>query len=225
MSDGRGRPRRPRQDQVTLGHDYDGIREYDNRLPNWWLFILYASIVFALGYWLYYHTVQAGRLAGGALRDTRWGGRPRRSWRRRRRRPHRPVAAADERRSRPAWPRGSALFTAVLRRLPRRAGAGGGRPEPDRRRVDPRRPSASRSSGPSPTACRPRGWRRGGRQLGPVRVETVVSYVLTLRGHERAGQGAARGSPSGRSRSRMLLAAACHRRRARRRPPPNGSRP
>jgi cytochrome c oxidase cbb3-type subunit 3 len=50
-----------KQDQVR-DHVYDGIQEYDNRLPNWWLFILYASIVFAVGYWLVFHTFGVGDL-------------------------------------------------------------------------------------------------------------------------------------------------------------------
>lgn len=44
------------------GHDYDGIREFDNPLPRWWLATFYGSVVFAIGYWLYFHTLEAGLL-------------------------------------------------------------------------------------------------------------------------------------------------------------------
>lgn len=45
------------QDKVV--HRYDDIEEEDNKLPNWWLFILFATIVFGFGYWLVFHTTKA----------------------------------------------------------------------------------------------------------------------------------------------------------------------
>lgn len=33
-----------------LDHSYDGIREYNNPLPRWWLWLFYATIVFAASY-------------------------------------------------------------------------------------------------------------------------------------------------------------------------------
>ena len=34
----------------TLGHEFDGIQEYDNPLPRWWFQLFLATVIFSLGY-------------------------------------------------------------------------------------------------------------------------------------------------------------------------------
>ncbi len=36
----------------TTGHEWDGIKELNNPLPRWWLFIFWGSVVFAIVYWV-----------------------------------------------------------------------------------------------------------------------------------------------------------------------------
>ena len=38
----------------TTGHSYDGIEEYDNPLPAWWYWAFILTMVFGLGYLVYY---------------------------------------------------------------------------------------------------------------------------------------------------------------------------
>ena len=43
-----------RRKDGTVGHAYDGIEEYDNPLPSWWVWLFWATIVFSIGYYAYY---------------------------------------------------------------------------------------------------------------------------------------------------------------------------
>ncbi|HVX76914.1 MAG TPA: cytochrome-c oxidase, cbb3-type subunit III [Bradyrhizobium sp.] len=38
----------------TTGHEWDGIKELNTPLPRWWLFTFYATIIWAIGYWVVY---------------------------------------------------------------------------------------------------------------------------------------------------------------------------
>jgi cytochrome c oxidase cbb3-type subunit III len=38
----------------TTGHVWDGIKELNTPLPRWWLWVFYATIVWAVGYWVVY---------------------------------------------------------------------------------------------------------------------------------------------------------------------------
>lgn len=56
---------RPVQEEaaIDLGHDYDGIRELDNRLPPWWLYGFYLCVIFAGIYLWRYHVAHSAPLS------------------------------------------------------------------------------------------------------------------------------------------------------------------
>ncbi len=55
----------------TTGHEWDGVRELDTPLPRWWLYILYASILWSVGYWIVYPAWPslASRIASSCIAD------------------------------------------------------------------------------------------------------------------------------------------------------------
>jgi cytochrome c oxidase cbb3-type subunit III len=47
---------------IDLQHDYDGIRELDNKVPPWWRWAFIFTIVFGLGYLWRYHVAKSAPL-------------------------------------------------------------------------------------------------------------------------------------------------------------------
>jgi len=44
----------------TTGHEWDGLKELNNPLPRWWLWTLYASVLFSIGYCILYPSFPTG---------------------------------------------------------------------------------------------------------------------------------------------------------------------
>jgi cytochrome c oxidase cbb3-type subunit 3 len=64
---------------VVLGHEdeADGIQEYDNPLPDWWLGLFWITIIWGLGYLIHYHFIadrspQAALAQEIAAAEERW---------------------------------------------------------------------------------------------------------------------------------------------------------
>ncbi len=47
------------EEEIVLDHNYDGIKELDNNLPPWWVYMFYATIIFAVVYLVKYEIMGA----------------------------------------------------------------------------------------------------------------------------------------------------------------------
>lgn len=47
---------------VLMSHEADGIKELDNLLPRWWVWLFYITIIFSVFYFAYYHVLGKGDL-------------------------------------------------------------------------------------------------------------------------------------------------------------------
>ena len=50
------------EDVIIDDHDYDGIKEFDNDLPPWWIYGFYITIITAFAYMGHYHIFKTGAL-------------------------------------------------------------------------------------------------------------------------------------------------------------------
>ena len=50
-----------KEDEILMEDDYDGIKELDNKVPPWFNYLFYATIIFAVYYMLNYEVFSAGK--------------------------------------------------------------------------------------------------------------------------------------------------------------------
>ena len=168
----------PTENQVI--HEVDGIEEYDNKLPNWWLYILYGSIVFGLGYWFVYQTAgiadlplaayeaEMDRVAAAQASDSKLVG------------PVTAEALAALAKDRGAVARGKRVFATTCAACHRADGGG---------IVGPNLTDEFWLHGAAPDkvyktvkdGVPDKGMPAWGPQLGPDRVQAVTAFLITLR--------------------------------------------
>ena len=59
------------KDPLLLDHEADGIKELDNNLPRWWVWLFYLTIIYSVIYMAYYHVFRAGDLQASEY-DKEW---------------------------------------------------------------------------------------------------------------------------------------------------------
>jgi cytochrome c oxidase cbb3-type subunit 3 len=48
------------EENILFEHEFDGIRELDNKLPAWWVWMFYLTIGFGVVYFMYYDVLKIG---------------------------------------------------------------------------------------------------------------------------------------------------------------------
>ncbi len=48
---------------IDLGHDFDGIHELDNRIPPWFNYLFYGTVIFSVIYMLDFHVLNTSKLS------------------------------------------------------------------------------------------------------------------------------------------------------------------
>lgn len=53
---------------IISGHEYDGIKELDNKLPKWWLWLFYITIIISAVYFIRMHVLKTADLQDDAYK-------------------------------------------------------------------------------------------------------------------------------------------------------------
>lgn len=61
-------PGHPLDEKLMADHEYDGIRELDNDLPEWWVWLFVLTSIWAVVYLLYFHVFGIGYLSADEYR-------------------------------------------------------------------------------------------------------------------------------------------------------------
>ena len=178
--------------QNRVIHEVDGIEEYDNKLPNWWLFTFYGAIMFAIGYWYDYHVGGFGDLPREALQAEVDKANAAEAERVKHAGAMTPEALVTLSKDKGTVAQGQQIFTATCAACHRADGGGnvgpnltdefwlhGGSPEKIWKTINEGVPA--------------KGMPPWGPQLGPDRIQAVTAYVLTLRNSNVPGGKAPQG--------------------------------
>lgn len=50
------------QQDILREHEIDGIQEYDNNLPRWWVWSFVLCVIWSFGYYVHYHWLEIGKV-------------------------------------------------------------------------------------------------------------------------------------------------------------------
>jgi cytochrome c oxidase cbb3-type subunit 3 len=175
-------------------HEYDDIKEADNDLPRWWLWILFGSIVFAACYWIWFEVLKVSPSPLGAMREEKRRAAEAEAERIKASGPLTDDKLVEMSHSGPIVSAGKATFAATCATCHGPAGGGNVGPNlTDKYWLHGGKPQQILAT--IRQGVLDKGMPAWGPQLGEEKVRELAAYVLTLKGTNVAGGKAPQGEP------------------------------